>query len=134
MVAATADSLRARFPDRDPFDALVVGDNPIKAVRYLDLRQSMRNGGGPACLRMRIVMHEQQLEQMRPRVFMDDALYARLTAWVDKHYREALSAGDLGDPDLLVESRAALDELTQILHLGPVYPESRTPGPGAVFG
>ncbi len=102
-------------------DALVVGDNPIKAVHYLDLHESMRNGGGPACLRLRIVMHEQQRQRMRPRVFMDDALYDRLIAWVDKHYREALSAEDLGDPGLLVESRAALDELTRILNLGPVY-------------
>ena len=102
-------------------DALVAADNPVKAVHYFDLRQSMQNGGGPACLRLRVVMHAKQIGRMHPRVFMDDRLYAQLTAWVDKHYRDILSIEDLRDPRLLNESRAALDELTQILYLGSVY-------------
>ena len=32
--------------------------NPINAVHYLNLRQSMHNGGGPACLRLRIPMNQ----------------------------------------------------------------------------
>jgi succinylarginine dihydrolase len=45
-----------------------------------------------------------------------------LNQWVDKHYRDELAIADLADPSLLLESQSALDELTQILHLGSVYP------------
>ena len=58
----------------------------------------------------------------RSATLMNDALYLRLAAWVEKHYRDQLGEADLGDPVLLDESRAALDELTQILALGSVYP------------
>ena len=53
---------------------------------------------------------------------MNDALFTRLNQWVDKHYRDRLSEQDLRDPQLLIESRTALDELTQIMQLGSVYP------------
>ena len=53
---------------------------------------------------------------------MTPELHATLTSWVEKHYRDRLSESDLADPQLLVECRTALDELTQILKLGAVYP------------
>lgn len=56
---------------------------------------------------------------------LNDALFARLNTWVDKHYRDRLSTQDLADPQLVVESRTALDELTQIMKLGSVYPFQR---------
>ena len=95
--------------------------NPIAGVKVFDLRQSMRNGGGPACLRLRVVLDPAQRAAVNPRAWMDDALYARLTAWAGKHYRDHLVLADLADPALLDESRAALDELTQILGLGSLY-------------
>jgi len=45
-------------------------------------------------------------------------LHSELVAWVEKHYRDELSPKDLGDFSLVEEGRAALDELTQIMHLG----------------
>lgn len=53
---------------------------------------------------------------------MTPALYGTLTRWVNTHYRDALRESDLADPQLLLECRTALDELTQILKLGAVYP------------
>ena len=53
---------------------------------------------------------------------MTPALYETLTQWVSKHYRDALRENDLADPQLLIECRTALDELTRILKLGSVYP------------
>jgi succinylarginine dihydrolase len=44
-----------------------------------------------------------------------------LNTWVDAHYRDTLHEADLADPQLLIESRTALDELTKILDLGSVY-------------
>ncbi|ABL99528.1 N-succinylarginine dihydrolase [Shewanella amazonensis] len=100
---------------------LVTLNTPIKAVHYFDVKQSMQNGGGPACLRLRVAMNETELAAVNPQVMMNDALFARLNQWVDKHYRDRLSTQDLADPQLLMESRTALDELTQIMKLGSVY-------------
>ena len=101
---------------------LLTQETPIRDVLVMDLRESMRNGGGPACLRLRVELTERELAAVNSATLMNDALYARLTAWVNKHYRDRLGEGDLADPALLTECRAALDELTQILALGPVYP------------
>ncbi|MCL2916778.1 N-succinylarginine dihydrolase [Shewanella litorisediminis] len=100
---------------------LVTLNTPIKAVHYFDVKQSMQNGGGPACLRLRVAMNDTELAAVNPQVMMNDALFARLNQWVDKHYRDRLSTQDLADPQLLIESRTALDELTQIMNLGSVY-------------
>lgn len=95
--------------------------NPITDVQSFDLRQSMRNGGGPACLRLRVVLDPAQRTAVNPKVWIDDALATRLEAWIGKHYRDRLVPEDLADPQLLDNSRSALDELTQILGLGSLY-------------
>jgi succinylarginine dihydrolase len=102
-------------------DELVRSGGPITSVEVFDVKQSMRNGGGPACLRLRVVLSDDELNAMHPGVLMDDALYERLTTWVEAHYRDELSQDDLGDPMLLQEVRKALDELTGILGLGSIY-------------
>ena len=55
-------------------------------------------------------------------VLMSHSLFTTLNAWVEKHYRDRLAEADLADPALLIECRTALDELTEILKLGVVYP------------
>lgn len=99
--------------------------NPIHAVHYLDLKQSMRNGGGPACLRLRVPLSQQELQAMHQGVLLDESLFHSLEQWVQKHYRDELIASDLIDPQLMNESFTALDELTQILKLGSIYPFQR---------
>lgn len=102
-------------------DRVVAEDNPVKAVHYLDLRQSMNNGGGPACLRQRIWLTDEERAAVKANVFYSSALHEQLAAWVKKHYREKLTAADLRDPKLARESMTALDELTRILGIGSVY-------------
>ena len=104
---------------------LLTQDTPIREVLVMDLRESMRNGGGPACLRLRVELKERELAAVNPALLMNDALYARLTAWVEKHYRDRLGEADLADPALLDECRIALDALTRILALGSIYPFQR---------
>jgi len=94
---------------------LIEDDNPIK------------DGGGPACLRQRIVLTDDEREAANQGVFMNDQLFTKLVQWVMKHYRDRMTAEDLADHKLLVESRTALDELTQILQLGSVYPFQLVP-------
>ena len=103
-------------------ESLIAANNSISQVEVFDLRQSMKNGGGPACLRLRVVLTENELEHINSAVLFTDELFATLNGWVDKHYREELREDDLGEPLLLDQSRAALDELTQILDLGSIYP------------
>lgn len=98
----------------------------IGRVEYVEVRESMRNGGGPACLRLRIVMTPAERAAASQSLFLDDALAAKLEAWITKHYREELAPDDLGDPALITEVQAALDELTRILALGnDFYPFQR---------
>ncbi|SMG03143.1 N-succinylarginine dihydrolase [Burkholderia singularis] len=102
-------------------DELVAGNGPIRDVLVFDLRESMKNGGGPACLRLRVVLTDAERDAVKSNVWIDDALFTSLDGWIDRHYRDRLSPSDLADPALLDESRTALDELTQILGLGSLY-------------
>ena len=95
--------------------------NPIKAVRYFDLTESMRNGGGPACLRLRIPLNPTEIKEMNSGVILNDRLYEKLKGWIEKHYRDHLTPKDIADPKLYQENKQALDELTKILKLGAIY-------------
>jgi len=99
----------------------VEGDTPLKALKVFDLRESMYNGGGPACLRLRVVLTPEERQAVNPAVLMNDRLFTTLNEWVDRHYRDRLTQADLVDPQLLREGREALDELTKLLDLGNVY-------------
>ncbi|WP_292077260.1 MULTISPECIES: N-succinylarginine dihydrolase [Brevundimonas] len=106
--------------------ALAASNGSIGRVQYVDVRQSMRNGGGPACLRLRVVLTEAELAATNPAMRLTDDLHARLSDWAGRWYRDELRPADLADPDLLTESRSALDELTTILNLGTdFYPFQR---------
>jgi succinylarginine dihydrolase len=96
--------------------------NPIHKVHYIDLKQSMQNGGGPACLRLRIPITKKELSAMHQGVLVNNTLLDILDNWVLKNYRTELQISDLADPQLMDESFRALDELTQILKLGSIYP------------
>ncbi len=107
--------------------SLVASNGPIGRVEYVDVRQSMRNGGGPACLRLRVVLTEAELAATNPAMRLTDDLHARLSAWAERHYRDRLTPADLADPGMIDESRAALDDLTALLNLGSgFYPFQRT--------
>lgn len=102
-------------------ERLLREDNPVDQVLFLDLRQSMNNGGGPACLRLRVAMTAQEQAAVLPSVMMNDQLFESLIAWVERHYRDELSPTDLGDPKLAQEVEVALAELAVILGLSHCY-------------
>lgn len=105
---------------------LVAGNGPIGAVMTMDLRESMRNGGGPACLRLRVAVTPAERAAITPGFLLDDARIDALEDWVRRRYRETLAPDDLRDPQLLFETQIALDELTRILPLGAdFYPFQR---------
>ncbi len=112
-------------PEVAAYLAELVERTPIREVVYFDLRQSMQNGGGPACLRLRLVLSATEKAAVLPGVWLGSENYPQLCAWVRRNYRDRLESADLADPALLQESRTALDELTGILGLGSIYPFQR---------
>lgn len=94
---------------------------PLDAVHFHDVRQSMHGGGGPACLRLRVVLSDEELAAIPAGVRFGPKLHATLESWVERHYRDELYPRDLADPALLEESRVALDELSGLLGLGSIY-------------
>lgn len=118
----TEENQRARAA----VEAVVASNGPIGRVVYVDVKQSMKNGGGPACLRLRLVLNQAELASANPAMRFTPELEKRLRDWAERRYRDRLSPADLADPALLTESRAALDELTTILNLGgDFYPFQR---------
>lgn len=98
----------------------------IARAEFVEVRESMRNGGGPACLRLRIVMTPEERGAAAKDFFLDEALAGKLEDWIRRHYREELAPPDLADPALVEETQRALDELTKILPLGAdFYPFQR---------
>ena len=107
-------------------ERLVAAGGPIREILTFDLRQSMRNGGGPACLRLRVALTAAERAAIAANIWLDDALHAALVGWVERNYRDRLAPSDLADPALLIEGRRALDELSALLRLGSVYPFQRS--------
>ena len=77
----------------------------------------MNNGGGPACLRLRVVMNEAQQASVHQGVLFSVELHKELCEWVNTNYRDELSADDLRDPNLIDESYQAIERLAGILQL-----------------
>ncbi len=103
---------------------LADGSNPIERVQYLDLRESMRNGGGPACLRLRVELNDAEQAAIGGNVL--NPSFDALEDWVQRHYREQLQASDLADPGFVHETQVALAELTEILGVGDLYDFQRS--------
>lgn len=117
LPAEVAETPRARRV----VDTILAGDGPIRSAQFFDLRQSMRNGGGPACLRLRVVLSPAEREALGGRGLLDEARIDALEAIVRRHYRDRLAPADLADPALLDEGRTALDAIAAVLGLGSVY-------------
>jgi succinylarginine dihydrolase len=85
-------------------DALVAGNGPIRAAHFVDVRESMQNGGGPACLRLRVVADPAKVD---PRFLLDDAKADRLERLVERWWPEAIAPADMTNADLWRQVKAA---------------------------
>ncbi len=102
-------------------DATLSKNNPINRVIYKNVRESMRNGGGPACLRLRVVLSEVEARMANANFLLDEVQIAKLEGWVKAHYRDRLTPDDLRDPKLMDESFAAMQALTNLFSMGAFY-------------
>ena len=96
-------------------DGMLASNGPIRRVLPVDVRQSMANGGGPACLRLRVVADPATVD---PRFLLDEAKLARIEAVVAAHWPETIRPEQLGDPTLACQVIAARHELLKVLNLG----------------
>jgi succinylarginine dihydrolase len=87
---------------------MLAGNGPIRRVIPVDVRQSMANGGGPACLRLRVVADPATID---PRFLLDEAKAQQIEAVIGETWPERIAPEQLGDPSLarqVVEAREAL--------------------------
>ncbi|MBU2754726.1 N-succinylarginine dihydrolase [Acidithiobacillus sp. CV18-2] len=105
----------------DYLTELCAQDNPIVEIRAIDLRQSMHNGGGPACLRLHVPLDREALNAVHRGIICDKSLLDHLSQWIEKYYRDRLTVDDLADPEFYRNVQEALDKLSDILQLGPIY-------------
>jgi succinylarginine dihydrolase len=96
-------------------ERVAASNGPIGRIAYVDVRESMRNGGGPACLRLRVAMSQAELAAIDPGHRLDGALCARLEAVIARRYRDRLTPADLADPQMIDEARIAYDEILNAL-------------------
>ena len=93
----------------------VAGNGPIRRVEVVDVRQSMANGGGPACLRLRVVADPQAVD---PRFLVDDPKLDRLAEVIRTHWPIEIDNADLQKPALVRDVEAARGALLEALDLG----------------
>ena len=94
-------------------------DNTIDEVKYLDLRQSMRNGGGPACLRLRIPLNEPQADALQENTGMlvSEKSLSAMEDLVGRYYSESLTPEGLSNPELYRNCQDFLSDLSPLLKL-----------------
>jgi succinylarginine dihydrolase len=95
-------------------EAMAAGNGPIRQLRVVDVRQSMANGGGPACLRLRVAADPARVD---PRFLVDEAGLDRISACIETFWPERIASADLAGPGLwqrVERARAALLDLLDL--------------------
>lgn len=82
----------------------VAGNGPIRRLVPVDVRQSMANGGGPACLRLRVVADPATID---PRFIADEGKLDRMAEMIAVHWPDAIAPDQLGDPGLIEQVQRA---------------------------
>ena len=96
-------------------ESMLAGNGPIREVVPVDVRQSMANGGGPACLRLRVVADPSTVD---PRFMLDEATAETLESVIGQYWPEQIDPADLGSEVLADSVRMARGKLLEALDLG----------------
>lgn len=93
---------------------MLASNGPIRGVLPVDVRQSMANGGGPACLRLRVVADPETVD---PRFLLDEARLDKIEQVISRHWPETVDSSDLGNKTLAQQCLAARASLLTSLDL-----------------
>ena len=96
-------------------EAMVAGNGPIRRLIPVDVRQSMANGGGPACLRLRVVADPATVD---PRFMASEARIDAVARVIAAHWPESIAPADLASATLAGDVRKARAALLDALELG----------------
>ena len=92
----------------------LASNGAIRRVEFVDVRQSMANGGGPACLRLRVACDPETVD---PRFLVDEAKLDRLAQVIGRYWPEQISGSDIQSPSLIRDVEAARLSLLDTLGL-----------------
>ena len=93
---------------------MIAGNGPIRKLFFVDVRQSMANGGGPACLRLRVVAEADTID---PRFLADEAKLDRVAGIIEGNWPERIAPDDLLEPALWQRLERAREQLLRLLAL-----------------
>ena len=95
-------------------DTMLAANGPIRRVLPVDVRQSMANGGGPACLRLRVVADPASVD---PRFMLDAAKASRIERVITAQWPAQIQPADLGSATLAEQVSGARITLLNELEL-----------------
>ncbi|RJG42212.1 N-succinylarginine dihydrolase [Motilimonas pumila] len=101
--------------------ALTLADNSISKVVYVDLLQSMKNGGGPACLRLSLQLTQQEIDSVADSFWLTEQKYRRLVDLVNAYYPAKITPENLISPALLVQLEQAFGAIADEFELQRFY-------------
>lgn len=96
-------------------EAVLAADNPITQAVVVDVRESMRNGGGPACLRLRVPVDGPAKAGIDPRFILTPERWEAVSEVVEAYWPEQIAPDDLLAPDLWRQARAAHAALEAVI-------------------
>ena len=95
-------------------NTLIAGNGPVRQLVPVDVRESMANGGGPACLRLRVVADPATIDQ---RFLADPSKLDLIADVVQRYWPEHIDLANLGDAGLIAQIRTARSALVKALNL-----------------
>ena len=104
MTLVLPSEVSANVGVRRWLEAMIAGNGPIRRLSIVDVRESMANGGGPACLRLRVVADPATID---PRFLVDDAKLDAIARLVERHWPENIRPDAIADPALIATIEAA---------------------------
>ena len=92
----------------------LASNGAIRRVNFVDVRQSMANGGGPACLRLRVACDPADVD---PRFLVDETKLDRLSEVIAQHWPDEISSDEIRAASLIADVERARGALLQLLDL-----------------
>ena len=114
MTLVVPEECRDTPPVWDWLQDMLAGNGPIRQVKVVDVRQSMANGGGPACLRLRVVADPATVD---PRFMLDADKAALIESVIANYWPETIAPDQIGSDALANTVRLARSKLLEALDL-----------------
>lgn len=109
MALIAPEECRENSRVKSVIDGLIGRSSRLRSAHFFDLKESMRNGGGPACLRLRVALTDDERADVLPGVWLTPEQEALLQEIVQARYRDRLVMDDLKDPHFYRETQETLD-------------------------